>query len=394
VNVGGAIEAVGPADWTARLSAAFAVRAGENDATLTHPFHPYPARLHPEVARALVNWTGERVPVPVILDPFCGSGTVLVEATAAGAHAVGTDLSPVAVELARIKTLRTTVATRRTIVDRAQRIAREAGERARATRSDPPVLRGEERWYERHVLAELAWLRALIAHEAPGSVQSALRMLLSSIVVKVSRQRSDSDVRTIAKPVPAGSTVRLYARKALELTRGLAALAETMPDDTPAAEVRLDDATQLETMNDDAIDAIITSPPYANTYDYVSHHERRYRWLDMDAEALRSNELGAARSFAVPEAGRLRFEHDVFALVRTFARVLHVGGTAFVVTADGALADGRRIDMVELFVRASRDAGLPLVARVSQTRETFDRPSHRAFSRHPKREHLFAFRRS
>src|SRR5574338_853686 len=39
-----------------------------------------------------------------ILDPFCGSGTVLVEARAAGLRTIGTDLNPLAVLIARAKT--------------------------------------------------------------------------------------------------------------------------------------------------------------------------------------------------------------------------------------------------------------------------------------------------
>ena len=70
--------------------------------SLTHPFHSYPARLHPATARILVEYLAVR-DRPVV-DPFCGSGTVLVEARALGARALGTDLSPLAVLVARAKT--------------------------------------------------------------------------------------------------------------------------------------------------------------------------------------------------------------------------------------------------------------------------------------------------
>ena len=39
-----------------------------------------------------------------VLDPFCGSGTVLVEARVAGHAATGVDLNPLAVALSRLKT--------------------------------------------------------------------------------------------------------------------------------------------------------------------------------------------------------------------------------------------------------------------------------------------------
>ena len=52
----------------------------------------YPASLHPKFARALVNLTrtgrGAR-----LLDPFCGTGAILAEASLVGLEAIGTDLS-------------------------------------------------------------------------------------------------------------------------------------------------------------------------------------------------------------------------------------------------------------------------------------------------------------
>ncbi len=59
-----------------------------------------PISLHPKFARALVNLTsvrrGER-----LLDPFCGTGGILMEASLVGARAIGTDFDPVMIEGAK-----------------------------------------------------------------------------------------------------------------------------------------------------------------------------------------------------------------------------------------------------------------------------------------------------
>src|SRR5580692_10167120 len=105
-----------------------ALRAAQTDrdtaASLTHPFHTYPARMHPATARVLVELVGDAAPrsAPVV-DPFCGSGTVLVEARAAGLRAIGVDLNPLATLVARAKTW--TVPARRRLADAAGRIAGE-----------------------------------------------------------------------------------------------------------------------------------------------------------------------------------------------------------------------------------------------------------------------------
>src|SRR5678810_1107167 len=77
----------------------------ETAETLTHPFHTYPARLHPATAKILVEFIGDGAGrTQPLLDPFCGSGTVLVEARANGLRTIGTDLNPLAILVARAKT--------------------------------------------------------------------------------------------------------------------------------------------------------------------------------------------------------------------------------------------------------------------------------------------------
>lgn len=69
---------------------------------MTHGLHPYPARMIPQIASQLIDALSE--PDDMILDPFCGSGGVLVEAMLAGRNSVGIDLNPLACLLARVKT--------------------------------------------------------------------------------------------------------------------------------------------------------------------------------------------------------------------------------------------------------------------------------------------------
>jgi hypothetical protein len=70
---------------------------------LTHDIYRYPARFSPVFARIAIELFTE--PGDTILDPFMGGSTSLVEALAAGRHAVGTDINQLAIFLARVKTL-------------------------------------------------------------------------------------------------------------------------------------------------------------------------------------------------------------------------------------------------------------------------------------------------
>jgi DNA methylase len=69
---------------------------------LTHNFYRYPARFSPSFARQMIlSFTA---PGDLVIDPFMGGGTTLVEAAALGRRAVGTDISSLAVFLGRTKT--------------------------------------------------------------------------------------------------------------------------------------------------------------------------------------------------------------------------------------------------------------------------------------------------
>jgi len=71
-------------------------------AGLTHNFYKYPARFSPSFVRqAILNFTE---PGDLVLDPFMGAGTSLVEARVLGRKAIGTDLNTLAVFLAEAKT--------------------------------------------------------------------------------------------------------------------------------------------------------------------------------------------------------------------------------------------------------------------------------------------------
>ncbi len=67
----------------------------------THCFHTYPAMMIPQIARKLLNSYG--VKGEWLLDPYCGTGTSLVEASLFGMHSVGCDINPLVRLIATVK---------------------------------------------------------------------------------------------------------------------------------------------------------------------------------------------------------------------------------------------------------------------------------------------------
>ena len=99
----------GPAPLTAALADALQAqwqlgfpRTPDGVDQLTNGFYTYPAALQPLASRHLMRV----VPDGPLLDPFCGSGTAVIEALRAGRDATGADASPLALWVAGAHTWR------------------------------------------------------------------------------------------------------------------------------------------------------------------------------------------------------------------------------------------------------------------------------------------------
>jgi len=69
---------------------------------LTHNFHSYPAKFVPQIPRIVIEKLSK--PGDIVLDPFCGSGTTLVEAKLTGRHSIGLDINPISILSSKCKT--------------------------------------------------------------------------------------------------------------------------------------------------------------------------------------------------------------------------------------------------------------------------------------------------
>ena len=369
------------------------VKTEGEDRAHVHGFHTYPARMHPLTAARIVE--GFSRVGGTLLDPFCGSGTVLVEAMCLGRAAVGTDLNPLAVKLATTKTRPRPKGELEELVASARRAAAFAGERRRAragaTRRYPPE---DVAMFDAHVLLELDGIRAGIAETSTEPVRGDLLMVLSSILVKLSRKRGDTSEETGARRLAAGYPSSLFVRKSVELANRVEEVEARLPSPRPSVRVAIDDATRLTSVKDQSIDLALTSPPYAGTYDYLAHHLMRLRWLGLDARALERGEVGARRRYAgLPgKEAHQAWEREVSSFLSPLDRVLRHG--AFVVLLIGDSAVGGTALRAEDIVAAAADrTRLECVARASQERPQFHGPSTEAFRKAPRREHALLLRR-
>lgn len=77
----------------------------EDTRCFTHGIHGYPAIMVAPVSRNLLSLTKKYVPVNSLMDPFMGSGSVLIEGMVAGINTIiGSDLNPLASLISKVRT--------------------------------------------------------------------------------------------------------------------------------------------------------------------------------------------------------------------------------------------------------------------------------------------------
>ncbi len=393
-QLGGEIEVWGEAQ-SSELRHAFDVAATETAELVdVHGFHSYPARMHPDTAARLIRSLSDAG--QTVLDPFCGSGTVLVEARRAGRRGRGFDINPLSRELSWLKTLAPEDGWLERLDEAGRGVAAHADERrkrkAGATQRYPDVDRAQ---FAPHVLLELDGLRDGIHRVADRELQRALLLVLSALLTKVSARGGDSSERVSEKRIAPGFPSRFLVKKTAELTVRLRAFRSSLPLGAPTAECTLGDARKLPGLAAGSVSLVVTSPPYPGVYDYVAHHDDRLRWLGLSSRELEQLEIGSRRELGHVAFGPAlaRWEDDLEATLSALERSLAPGGRAVLLIADSTLAD-RALYAERVVEKAAPKAGLRLSARASQARPHFHGASRAAFTSKPRREHLLLLTRA
>ena len=359
-GAGGACRLRGDPLWARRLAECLDVDPNPR-LPFTHGFHAYPARMHPETAsRAL-----DLFPSGGVFDPFVGSGTTAVECVRRGRPFVGCDISNVALEIAWIRTRVLSPGACRRLEASGHLLAGRA--MADRDRSFPWPLwaRRERAWYAPHTLGEILRLHAGILQEKDDLIRRILRGVLSSILVRLSRQESDADPRPRRdfRPPPRGAAFRAFRDRCTELSGMLRDLSsDLLRRRVPFVEPQFHRAdSRRDLLPAASVGLVLTSPPYAGVYDYAVHQERRYPIFGGGGDFARRCEIGSRRT------GGARYREDMESSLGAMLRALAPGGHLLMLVGDGRVA-GRPLRADRLVEDLCRGLGARVLASASQAR--------------------------
>lgn len=340
-----------------------------------HSIHPYPARFIPHIPRTLIEMfhPGDSSKV---LDPFCGSGTTLVEAMSVGITSVGVDLSPLAALIAKVKT--TPLSS--TLMEVGEGVSQAAQERVANNSIAIPAIPRLEHWFQRPIQEALASLVAEINTTAHADLADALKVAVSSIIVRVSNQDSDTRYAAIEKKVTQKDVWLQFERAVSNIAVALTNVKLNFFHPPPTVRVITADLMEVQPNQiGQDIGLVVTSPPYPNAYEYWLYHKYRMYWLGMDPITVRSKEIGArAHFFKKNHQTEFDFECQMARCFSLLSQVMLPGAHACFVVGR-SIIHGRYIDNEVLLERAAGSSGFKKVGSITRkiavNRKSFN-PSH------------------
>ena len=278
-----------------------------------YPVHPFPARMAPSLALDVVSEFKEP---KRILDPMCGSGTVLAVANSKGHQAIGVDLDPLAVLISKVWTTALDRAavqdTAANVLRRAQRVSKSLNETdAYPKNSDDETRRFVRFWFDPDARKQLASLAAAIEEIREDSTSDALWCAFSRLII--AKRSGASRAMDLSHSRPH----RVFERAQLEPFHGFLSAANHVTSNcidseagatVPTSKVEEGDARNVS-LEDASIDLIITSPPYLNAIDYIRCSKFSLIWMGHSISAarhLRSDMVGVEKGMSPSDDPEIR----------------------------------------------------------------------------------------
>jgi DNA modification methylase len=298
---------------------------------------------------------------------MAGSGTTLVEALLHNRDAIGIDLDPLAILVAQAKTTPLSVPrcaeVGAEVVRNATSYIESHSDKDISDTYSPDAIEFFHYWFDDTVISQLhALVRAIQAVRDP-KIRVFLEVVLSSTII--TKSGGLSRARDLAHSRPHRDISKQIKQSALDaFTNRLHTAIDSLASITDVkgrSVVLLGDARRLP-LEDDSVDLIVTSPPYAaNAIDYMRAHKFSLMWLGYEPAKLtrlRSTYIGAElrcwdEDFASPTAKSVLQElqskdkdraavvafyyRDVEAVLREMLRVLRKGRAAVLVVGSSTI---------------------------------------------------------
>jgi DNA methylase len=259
--------------------------------------HPFPARMAPEILDDILEACPQEA---VILDPMCGSGTVLRKAIASGRNAIGVDSDPLAILMSSVATRKLKPSKVEDELEVILKYVHRYRNRLNTNQYCSETERFKEFWFADEQRSDLNTISRAIEKSKSRKTQKAVldlfRLALSRTIITKNKGASLAADVSHSRPHRVRTVNDYDVVKNFERHCKSILVAVNTSEIHASAKVKLDDARQLKSIDNSSVDAIITSPPYLNALDYLRGHKLSLVWLGStipELRHLRSGNIGA-----------------------------------------------------------------------------------------------------
>ncbi len=274
---------------------------------LTHCYHNYPAMMIPQIAARLLEQYAHQA--SLLFDPYCGTGTSLVEANVRNINAIGTDLNPLARLIARTKLARINLQILDLYLKEFNDFAFAVSFGINKPSVVLPTFKNIDYWFDKPIQKKLAVIKYFIEHITDEAVRNFFYVGFSETVREASWTRNSEfklyrmteKQRAKFSPDVFGLMLQKFARN----RKGLVNFLERMANNS--AWGRVDDFNTIHgvpSIEKETVDIVITSPPYGDsrtTVAYGQFSRLANQWLGIEnANKIDAMLMGGQRKTITP----------------------------------------------------------------------------------------------
>lgn len=271
----------------------------------THFIHSYPAKLLQQIPYFFLNNTIFSQEDDIILDPFCGTGTVLLEASIANRNAIGIDVNPLAALISKTKT------TKVDILDVKYELAKIKEEfkiyQKSKRKYNIPKISNIASWYSPKNIRKLSKIKDIVSNINEQEIKDFFQVVFSLCCKKFSYSdpRISVPVKINIDKFPEGHSLRIAAVKNLNfidknevfeffieqanknINRLINYQNVTMLNSNQVKVYNTDIKTIENTLvKDESVQLILTSPPYVSAQKYIRASSLSLQWLELNNSTI------------------------------------------------------------------------------------------------------------
>lgn len=271
---------------------------------ITHGYHRYPAKFIPQLAEKLIN--GFSKPGDLVVDPFMGSSTTLVEAKILGRPSIGVDINPVAQLIAQAKV--TPIEPNElsshfsklsnAILDIENAPLFTVKETAVRYRAKTPDIERIDYWFKPETKIKLSIIFSKITHIRKEDIRNFYLCGFSHILKNCSiwLQKSNKPTRDLNKNIP--NPYNIFLRQIRKMLKKNAEFWDILQKNdiiNVSAKPVCADAREIP-VEDNSVSLVVTSPPYVTSYEYADLHQLSALWFNFtdDLPQFRQRFIGSS----------------------------------------------------------------------------------------------------